>query len=606
MANESFANNLIVEVAGGPLPDDVKTLLSYAYVDDSRNLPDMFVLRFRDSGHVVLDKGKFTVGVPVKLKVQTSDPEGPQELLSGEVTAVAIDLDRIGTFTEVRGYDHAHRLFRGRRVAVYPGMSLADVVRKVTQRAGLKVGKIDAVRGVGGRPHTQFSQDNVSDWEFLSRLAESVGAQIAVRGGALDFSLAEKPSAAPAVTAKANTDPLVLEAHRTLVSLRASVTAAEQVPEVEARGWDIERKQPLVAVEKPTNAGTEVEGVDPVALAKKFASPKYVSADTPRRTQAEAKAAAVALSERLGGACTELDGVAKGNPKLRAGAAVTLTGVGKPFAGKYTLTSTRHLFNAEVGYTTEFAVSGRQERSLYGLVAGGQGASAWPGVVPAVVSDARDPAGLGRVKLTFPWLDQNFTSNWARTVQPGAGNGRGAVVLSEVGDEVLVGFEQGDFEAPYVLGGLYNGVDAVPKFTASPIDGNSGEIAVRGFVSRKGHKLEFAEQDGIVVASGDGKLVVKLDQKNQMIEVTSGKGVTVKARNGVSIDAGSGPLELKGQKVSVKSMTEATVEASSSLKLSGTAGVQVEGATVAVKGQGQAELSASGMVTVRGSVVKIN
>lgn len=606
MANESFANNLIVEVAGGPLPDDVKTLLSYAYVDDSRNLPDMFVLRFRDSGHVVLDKGKFTVGAEIKLKVQTSDPEAPQELLSGEVTAVAIDLDRIGTFTEVRGYDHAHRLFRGRRVAVYPGMSVADVVMKVTQRAGLKAGKIDRVPGVGGRPHSQFSQDNVSDWEFLSRLAEAVGAQIAVRDGALDFSLAEKPSAAPATTAKAHTDPLVLEAHRTLVSLRASVTAAEQVPEVEARGWDIETKKAVVAVEKPKNAGTEVEGVDPVALANKFSSPKYVSADTPRRTQAEAKAAAVALSERLGSACTELDGVAKGNPKLRAGAAVTLTGVGKPFAGKYTLTSTRHLFTAEVGYTTEFTVSGRQERSLYGLVAGGPRTSTWPGVVPAVVSDVKDPAGLGRVKLTFPWLDQNFTSNWARTVQPGAGNGRGAMVMSEVGDEVLVGFEQGDFEAPYVLGGLYNGADAVPKFTASPIDGNSGEIAVRGFVSRKGHKLEFAEQDGVIVASGDGKLVVKLDQKNQMIEVTSGKGITVKARSGVSIDAGSGPLELKGQKVSVKSATEATVEASASLKLSGTAGVKVEGATVSVKGQGQAELSASGVVTVRGSVVKIN
>ncbi|MFD6071079.1 VgrG-related protein [Amycolatopsis lurida] len=606
MANESFANNLVVEVDGGPLPDDVKTLLSYAYVDDSRNLPDMFVLRFRDSGHVVLDKGKFKVGAEVKLKVQTSDPEAPQELLSGEVTAVAIDLDRIGTFTEVRGYDHAHRLFRGRRVAVYPGMSLADVVTKVTQRAGLKAGKIDPVPGVGGRPHTQFSQDNVSDWEFLSRLAESVGAHIAVRGGALNFSLAEKPSAAPATSAKAHTDPLVLEAHRTLVSLRASVTAAEQVPEVEVRGWDFERKQAVVAVERPKNVGAEVEGVDPVTLANKFASPKYVSADTPRRTQAEAKAAAIALSERLGGACTELDGVAKGNPKLRAGAAVALTGVGKPFAGKYTLTSTRHLFNAEVGYTTEFAVSGRQERSLYGLVAGGHRTSTWAGVVPAVVSDAKDPAGLGRVKLIFPWLDRDFTSNWARTVQPGAGKGRGSMVLSEVGDEVLVGFEHGDFEAPYVLGGLHNGADVIPKFTASPVDGNSGEIAVRGFVSREGHKLEFAEQDGIVVASGDGKLVVKLDQKNQMIEVTSGKGVTVKARNGVSIDAGAGPLELKGQKVSVKSATEATVEAGSSLKLSGTAGVQVEGATVSVKGQGQAELSASGIVTVRGSVVKIN
>ena len=52
--------------------------------------------------------------------------------------------------------------------------------------------------------------------------------------------------------------------------------------------------------------------------------------------------------------------------------------------------------------------------------------------------------------------------------------------------------------------------------------------------------------------------------------------------------------------------TDASIEASSQLKLNGTAGVKVEGATVSVAGQGQTELTASGVVTVRGSVVKIN
>ncbi|WP_410597522.1 VgrG-related protein [Amycolatopsis sp. lyj-23] len=606
MANETFTNTLMVEVEGTALPDDVKVMLSYAYVDDSRNLPDTFVLRFRDPGTVVLDKGKFKVGAKIKLKVQTSDPDAPQDLLSGEVTAVAIDLDPHGTFTEVRGYDHAHRLFRGRRVAAYPDMTVADVVRKVTRRANIQVGRIDDVKGFRGRPNTQLSQDNVSDWEFLSRLADVVGAQIAVRDGKLNFELPEKPAGAPSTTTKATADPLVLEAHGTLLSLRASVTAAEQVPEVRVTGWDYENKQAITATATPKNAGTEVP-VDPVELAGKFGGPPFLDAAAPRRTQGEADATAKALADRFGSACTELDGVAKGNPKLRAGAAVTLTGVGRPFAGKYTLTSTRHLFNDEVGYTTEFAVSGRQERSLYGLVAGGAQHSPWPGVVPAQVTDLKDPAKLGRVKLTFPWLDKEFTSTWARTVQPGAGRDRGALVLPEVGDEVLVGFEHGDFEAPYVLGGLYNTKDTAPsKFGKPVVDANSGEVALRGFVSRKGHKLEFAEDDGITLSSGDAKFVVKIDQKNQVIEVTSGKSVTVKAQNGVRIDAGSGPLELKGQKVTVKSQTDASVEATSRLKLSGTAGVQVEGATVSVAGQGQTELTASGVVTVRGSVVKIN
>jgi uncharacterized protein involved in type VI secretion and phage assembly len=590
MANESFANTLVVEVADRPLPDDVRALLAYAYVDDSRNLPDVFVLRYRDPGGAVLAKAGFTIGARIALKVQTADPGPPLPLMTGEITAVGLDLDRTGTFTEVRGYDHAHRLFRGRRVAVYPDMTVADVVRKVAGRAGLKVGTIDTVPGVGGRPHTQFSQDNVSDWEFLSRLADAVGAQIAVVAGALDFRLPAKPSGAPEPNARAHTNPLVLEAHRTLVTLRASVTAAEQVPLVEVRGWDYENKQAVTSTATPRAAGTEVAGVDPVALARKFASPPFLAAESPHRTRAETRATAEALAAQLGGACIELEGSARGNPRLRAGTAVTLANVGEPFAGKYTLTSTRHLFNDQVGYTTEFTVSGRQERSLYGLATGGQAQPGGSGLVPAIVSDVKDPAKLGRVKLTFPWLSKDFTSSWARVVQAGAGNGRGTVLLPEVGDEVLVGFEQGAFDSPYVLGGLHNGQDHAPALSTAAVDSGSGEIAARGFVSRTGHRLEFVEAGGITIASGDGKLIVKLDKKSQTIELTSGKGITVKAANGVRIDAGAGPLELSGQSVEIK----------------GTSGVKVEGATVSVAGQGQAELTSSGSVTVRGAIVRIN
>ncbi len=583
MANESFVNNLVVEVESRPLPADVKTLLTYAYVDDSRNLPDAFVLRFRDPGHVVLVKGGFTIGAKIDLKVQTAEPGGPQLLMSGEITAVGLDLDRTGTFTEVRGYDHAHRLFRGRRVAVYPNMTISDVVRKVTERAGLGVGTIDAVRGIGGRQHVQFSQDNVSDWEFLSRLANAVGAQIAVLGGKLHFQLPAQPDSAPAADAKANADPLVLEAHRTLIALRAGVTAAEQVPEVRVRGWDVENKQEITATATPRQAGVAVPGVDPVGLAKKFGSPPMLAA-TPRRTQAEATAAAESLAAQLGSACVELDGLARGNPKLRAGVAVTLVNVGEPFTGKYTLTTTRHLFDNEVGYTTEFTVSGRQERSFYGLAAGGHGAGgAHGGLVSGIVSDVRDPAELGRLKLTFPWLDKDYTSNWARVAQPGAGKGRGSLVLPEVGDEVLVGFAHGDFDDPYVLGALHNGKDSPPTFSVAPVDSGTGEIAVRGFVSRKAHKLEFVEAEGIAIASGDGKFVIRLDQKNQRIEVTSGKSIAVKAQNGVTVDAGSGPLRLKGQQVTVESAGDVAVEANASMKL-----------------------TATGTLTVRGALVKIN
>ena len=79
------------------------------------------------------------------------------------------------------------------------------------------------------------------------------------------------------------------------------------------------------------------------------------------------------------------------------------------------------------------------------------------------VSDAKDPQNSGRVRVKLPMLSDDYVSDWARTVYPGAGKDRGLVVVPEVGDEVLVAFEHGDMRRPYVLGGLFNGVDTPPS-----------------------------------------------------------------------------------------------------------------------------------------------
>ncbi|MCW2640970.1 MAG: hypothetical protein JWP76_3276 [Dactylosporangium sp.] len=614
MANEQFANSLLVEVGGRPLAADVAALLMYAYVDDSRNVPDRFVLRFRDPARIVLGKAGLRIGVEVKVSVQTSDPGGPQPLVTGEVTAVECEIEPTGSVTEVRGLDHAHRLFHGTRVAAYPNMTVADVVRKVAQRAGLKVGRIDAVRGVGGSPEAQLSQDNVSDWDFLMRLADLVGAQVVVVEGALHFRLPQPPAGAPDPGARATQDPLVLEADRNLVSLRAGITAVGQVPEVTVRGWDMGSKREVSAAAAPKVPGTEVSGADPVRLARTFDSPSYLMADPALRTEGEVRAAADALAARIGGGCAEIEGVAKGNPKLRAGTAVALANVGEPFAGKYTLTSTRHLFSEQAGYTTAFTVSGRSDRSLYGLTGGGRGGTgrsgaAAQGLVPAVVSDVKDPQKLGRVKLTMPWLSGQYTTGWARVVAAGAGAKRGTVMLPEVGDEVLVGFTGGDLDCGYVLGGLYNGKDALPALQVEPVDASSGEVSVRAIVGRTAHRLELAEStqaDGVLLTTGDGKFALKLDKKGQLVELTSEGKIKLTAKNGVSVDAGTGPLELSGQKVTITSKSDVGIEGTGQATVKGTAGASVEGATVKVTGQGAAELTATGPVTVRGGLVKIN
>lgn len=612
VANEQFANALLIEVAGNALPADVAGLLAYAYVDESRNLPDRFLLRFRDPGRTVLKKGGFTIGAKVKLRVQTSDPGGPEPLLTGEVTGLECEIDQTGTFTEVRGLDLAHRLFRGRRVAAYPNMTVPDVVRKVAQRAGLTSGQIDPVSGFGGDPDRQLSQDNVSDWEFLNRLAELAGAQVLVLDGELHFRLPEPPSGAPQPTAKATQDPLVLEASRNVIALRAGIAATAQVPEVTVRGWDATTKQAVTAAATPKAAGTEVAGVQPADLGRTFGSPPYLVADPTLTSDGAVRTVAGAVAGELGSGFAEIEGVAKGNPKLRAGAAVALANVGEPFQGRYVLTSTRHLFSEQAGYTTAFTVSGRSDRSLYSLTGG---AARSPdrlatGLVPAIVSDSKDPQRLGRVRLTLPWLDGQYTTGWARVAQPGAGANRGAVLVPEVGDEVLVGFAGGDLDSAYVIGGLHNGKDALPRLGTEPVDSGSGEVVVRALVSRTGHRLELAEAangpDGVLLTTGDGKFTVRLDKKAQLVEIVSEGKVKITAKNGVTVDAGTGPLELSGQQVSVKSKGDLGIEGTGQVSVKGTAGASLEGATVKVSGQGSAEVTASGSVTVRGGMVRIN
>src|SRR5699024_167370 len=137
-----------------------------------------------------------------------------------------------------------------------------------------------------------------------------------------------------------------------------------------------------------------------------------------------------------------VEGVVHGNPDLCADSAITLDGLGSPFDGKYTVTSTRHRFDPLDGYLTTFTVSGRNDRTMLGLASSGGSGSGPTGPVVGVVSDVQDPEKLGRVRVTMPWLDDEYVSPWARTVHPGAGKERGWVALPEVGDEVLLHFEQ--------------------------------------------------------------------------------------------------------------------------------------------------------------------
>lgn len=581
MAEAQVSNAFTVTVDGKPMPADLVPLMVSADVDDSLNLPDLVILRFRDPDRTVLAKSGMKIGSKLVVAATSRGSTTPAPLITAEVTALEVEFDTTGTFTVVRGFDPAHRLFRGRRTETYTQVTASDVAKKVAQRAGLTLGTVDATSTV----FDHLSQGGVSDWEFLDGLAREIGHEVAVKDGKFEFRAPKPATDAPAPKSE-QAEPLLLRQGSDLIRFRAVVTSAEQVKEVQVRGWDVASKKALVgtAPAKTRSAQLSGTGVAPTDLAKTFGDPVYVATDVPFRIQSEVDAAAKALSEQIAGASAEFEGAARGNPKIRAGTAIAIDNLGAPFDGKYVVTSSRHNYDQANGYTTHFAVTGRQERSLFGLASGTGSRRAQTGVAIAQVSDARDPQHQGRVKLTFPWLSDDYVSDWARTVHAGAGKDRGFYVLPEVGDEVLVAFEQGDIRRPYVVGGLFNGVDTPKPGPIDDVDGGSGAINRRSVVSRRGHRIDLLDQDGrkegIALATGDGKHTFTLDATGSTVTLHSDGSVTIEAKSGVTVDAGTGSLKLTGGDVSITATTGLTLDGGPSVKVNASGQVAVSGGMI--------------------------
>ena len=132
------------------------------------------------------------------------------------------------------------------------------------------------------------------------------------------------------------------------------------------------------------------------------------------------------------------------------------------------------------------------------------------GVHRAVVTEVRDPEGLGRVQVA-PERELRIKPLWARVATLMAGEGRGTWLLPESGDEVLVAFEAGDPASPVVLGSLWSAGARPPE-----------------------------SDPELRVVRTRGGLEIRLDDAAGQITVTTNEGATVRlARGGVVIESAS-------------------------------------------------------------------
>jgi len=528
--NPILTSQIQIKLDGTVIQHDLLTKLVSVIVDQHTYLPGMFALTFFDTDLRLLDRGPFDLTKRVTISGEKEDGTS-FPLIDGEITALEPSFNE-GMIAEfvVRGYDKSHRLFRETKNRAFVNIKDSDLASQFAGAAGLSA-VVDATSIV----YDNLIQDNQTDLNFLMQRAWRIGYECFVADGRLYFR--KPPTSGASVSLTWGQD---------LLSFQPRMTLAEQVNEVMVQGWDPKNKVQVVGRTDSGSLYAQIrESKDGATWAGSFGRGKSTIVNQPVISQSEAENLAKARFTEITGTFVEAEGAAFRRPDIQAGKFVDLIGLGDRFSGKYLVTSATHVFTPE-GLKTTFTVRGAHT----GLVSDEIGSHAplehWPGAVIAIVTNTDDPQKWGRVKVKYPWLGETVESGWARLIGPGGGKKAGFLAIPEVGAEVLVVFEHGDINFPFVLGGLWNGIDEIPPMTDSAPPGKFP--GVRTWCSIDGHRITVYDAPDskieIITASG---IQVVLDDKNKKILLDCSADVEIKSGTNTKITAtGNMKLEASG------------------------------------------------------------
>lgn len=279
--------------------------------------------------------------------------------------------------------------------------------------------------------------------------------------------------------------------------------------------------------------------------------------------------------------------------------------------GKFLVTSVYHHVDGVGHYQNSFeAISADTDR-----VPVKDSTQPQPDIQLANVVENNDPSGNGRIKVKFKWeCGCNDVTEWLRVLTPDAGSSekvsknRGFVFIPEIGDQVVIAFEEGNIARPIVMGSVFHGKSG---------SGGSGSNNTKSLTSKSGHTITLDDGGGMLMKDKTGLNHVLIDGNNA-ITVTSDNTVKLQTGNVMIImDKAADKIIIQAKNIEIRAAddfkltgdgaptkngsmefeTKLSISSKSELSMSGESKVNVNGKDVSIVGSN---------TVIDGSPVKIN
>ncbi|MDH5257472.1 MAG: hypothetical protein OEX07_05675 [Gammaproteobacteria bacterium] len=228
---------------------------------------------------------------------------------------------------------------------------MARRIADLSQRIATNLGLTPQVTGFTESMGTWY-QFNESDLMFLRRVLHRYDGDLQIIGDELFVY----------PRSEMQRDLLELALYGQLREVKIMADLAHQVSEVTVSGWDVTNGSRIRVTSSGQNAGPGEGRTGSEILTELFGARSEHIGHLGVANTTEAEALANAAYDQTARRFVCVEGTAEGNPSLRVGTHVRLTGISDRFNNTYYVVSARHRFDLTVGYETDFeAESSRLE-----------------------------------------------------------------------------------------------------------------------------------------------------------------------------------------------------------------------------------------------------